>query len=105
MDKERIVESSSCHYIDLNKVDLEFVCNLNDIRFIYKWQTEDYDKVYDLSRQKRCYPCFAIDKGAEVSNKALLVKYQHHLQKAESNKRSAEWDIERYTKLIGEIEE
>jgi len=25
MDKERIVESSSCHYVDVDKVDLGFV--------------------------------------------------------------------------------
>lgn len=103
MDKEQIVESSSCLHLDINKVDLEFVCNLNDVRFIDKWQTEDYDKVYDLSYQKRCYPCYAIDKGAQISSKALRVKYSKLLEQAEYQKRSAEHDIEHYSKLLEDL--
>ena len=105
MDKERIVESSSCHHLDIDKIDIEFVCNLNDVRFIDKWQVEDFDKVYNLSRQKRCYPLYAVDKGAEVSNKALRTKYQGLLDKAHSDKRSAEYNIEYYSKLIRELGE
>ena len=105
MDKERIVESSTCRHVNVDDVDLEFVCNLNDVEFIDKWQTEDYDKVYNLSRQKNCYPLYAIDKGAQVSNKALRTKYQGLLDKAHSDKRSAEYHIEYYSKLIEELEE
>lgn len=105
MDKERIVESSSCHYVGVDKVDLGFVCNLNDVRFIDKWQIDDYDKVYDLSRQKRCYPLYAVDKDAQVSDKALRTKYEKLLYDAYSEKRSAEYIIEYYSKLIEELGE
>ncbi|WP_373034095.1 hypothetical protein [Sulfurovum sp.] len=88
-------------YVNPEKVDLEFVCNLHDVEFI-KYGMEDYDKVYNISRQKGCYKAFAVDKGATVSNKALRAKYQRELEKAESDKRCAEWDIERYTKLLSE---
>lgn len=90
-------------YVDPEKVDLEFVCNLHDVEFI-KYGMEDYDKVYNLSRQKGCYKAFAVDKDATVSNKALHAKYQRELEKAESDKRCAEWDIERYTKLLSELQ-
>lgn len=103
MDKERIVESSSCHHLDIDKIDIEFVCNLNNVEFIDKWQIEDYDKVYNLSRQKGCYTLYAVDKGAQVSNKALRTKYQGLLDKAHSDKRGAEYDIEYYSKLIEEL--
>jgi len=95
--------SSNSKFLNPDKVDLEFICNVSDVDFIQKWELEDYDKVYNLSHQKGCYPCYAVDKGVGTSNKALLVKYKRGLEEAESNKRSAEWDIERYTKLINEI--
>lgn len=92
--------SSNPNYLDPDRVDLEVICNVNDVEFIKKWETEDYDKVYDLSRQKRCYPLYAVDKGAQVSNEALRTKYQGLLDKAHSDKRSAEYNIEYYSKLI-----
>jgi hypothetical protein len=97
--------SSNSSYLNPEKVDLEFICNVNDVEFIKKYEIEDYDKVYNLSYQKGCYPCFAIDKGAQVSNKALRIKYQGLLDKAHSDKRSAEYNIEYYSKLIEELGE
>ena len=96
--------SSGSAILDPEKVDLEFVCNLNDVEFIKEYQIEDYDKVYNLSYQKGCYKVFAIDKGSQVSNKALRVKYSKLLEQAEYQKRSAEWDIERYKILIFELD-
>jgi hypothetical protein len=96
--------SSNSSYLNPDKVDLEFICNVNDLEFIKEYQIEDYDKVYNLSYQKGCYKLFAIDKGAKVSNKALHAKYARLLEEAQYQKRSAEWDIERYTKLIEELE-
>lgn len=96
--------SSNSTTLDSDKVDLEFICNLNDIEFIEKYQIEDYDKVYNLSHQKGCYKVFAIDKGAQVSKKALRDKYHKLLGEAEYQKRSAEWDIERYKNLILELD-
>ena len=95
--------SSSSNILDPEKVNLEFICNLSDIEFIKEYQIEDYDKVYNLSHQKGCYKVFAIDRDAQISNKALRAKYSKLLEQAEYQKRSAEWDIERYTKLIDEI--
>lgn len=103
-DKGRFVVNSDCNYLDVDKVDLKFICNLNEIEFIKAYQVEDYDKVYDLSYQKGCYKLFAIDKGAQVSKKALRAKYLRELAEAEQRKRSAEWDIERYTKAIEELD-
>lgn len=96
--------SSNSTILDPEKVDLEFICNLNDIEFIKEYQIEDYDKVYNLSHQKGCYKVFAIDKGAQVSKKALRAKYHKLLVEAEYQKRSAEWDIERYRNLILELD-
>lgn len=96
--------SSNSTILDPEKVDLEFICNLNDIEFIKEYQIEDYDKIYNLSHQKGCYKVFAIDKDAEVSNKALRTKYSKLLEQAEYQKRSAEYDIERYKNLILELD-
>lgn len=97
--------SSNSSFLSLDKVDLKFICNINDVEFIKEYQIEDYDKVYNLSHQKGCYKVFAIDKGAQVSNKALLIKYYRLLEEAQYQKRSAERDIERYTNLIEELGE
>lgn len=90
--------------LDIDKIDLEFICNLDEIEFIKEYQVEDYDRVYNLSYQKSCYKVFAIDKGAQVSKKALRAKYLRKLEEAEYRKRSAEWDIQSYTKSIEEID-
>jgi hypothetical protein len=84
---------SNDRILDIDKVDLEFICNVNDVEVIEKWQTEDYDKVYNLSYQKGCYKLFAIDKDAKPSNKALIAKWERKLEEAESDKRSAEFNI------------
>lgn len=95
--------SSNSNILNPEKVDLEFICNLDDIEFIKEDQIEDYDRVYNLSHQKGCYRVFAIDKGSQVSKGALRAKYQRLVEKAESIKRCAEWDIEYYSKLIEEL--
>lgn len=80
----RLKNSSTAYWCMDNR------CVVRDVEFIKKWETEDYDKVYNLSHQKGCCPCFAIDKGAQVSNKALRTKYQGLVEKAESTKRGAD---------------
>lgn len=96
--------SDSTKFIDMEKVDLEFVCNLFDIDYISKWQIEDYDNVYNLSSQKGCHSCYAIDKGVQPSNKALLVKYKKNLESALYDKSSAERRIESLIKDIAKLE-
>lgn len=95
--------SDSTRFVDTDKVDLEFVCNLFDVDYISKWQIEDYDTVYNLSSQRGCHPCYAIDKGVQTSKKALLVKLEKQLQRAHEDLRSAQWSIERISKEIGEM--
>lgn len=86
-----------------DRVNLEFVCNANEVRQIDKGYSQDYDKVYNLSYQKNCYPYYAVDKDAQPSNKAIIAKYERKIQKAQEAKRSAEWDIEYYSRLIQEL--
>lgn len=101
-DQKYIGINSGC--LDTAKVDLEFICNLNAIRLIRDYEKEDYDVVYNLSRQKGCYPVYAVDKNVQVSNKALIKKYQNALEKANNDLKSAQLDIEYYSKLISELE-
>lgn len=60
--------------VDPGRVDLEFICNLNEIEWISEYYIQDYDKVYNLSRQSRCYKHYAIDKAAQPSKAAILKK-------------------------------
>ena len=103
LDKDGIRVSSDCHRVNPENVELEFICNLNDVEIIHKREKDDYDKVYDLSCQKGCYEVYAVDKDAKVSNTALRKKYNNLLEKAYSDKRSAEYEIEYYSKLIKEL--
>lgn len=105
MDKERISESSRCHRLDVDKVDIEFVCNLNDVRFIEKWQIDDYDKVYDLSHQKHCYSLYAVDKDAEVSNEALKKKYLNEYKELLSKKEFIELRLAWLDGKLSKLEE
>lgn len=91
------------YVLDLDKADLEFICNINDIRVIREYEVRDYVKVYNLSNQNGCCKVFAVDKQAQVSNNALLKKYQEDLADACYRKRSAESDIERLTNKIEEV--
>ena len=92
--------SSNSSYLNPDKVDLEFICNVNDVEFIKKYEIEDYDRVYNLSYQKGCYPCYAVDKGAEVSSEALKKKYINEYSKVLSEKEYAE---RRLSWLDGEL--
>lgn len=94
---------SETNYVNPDKVDLEFICNLKDVEFIHEYEMNDYDKVYNLSRQKNCYKKYAIDKGAQPSKAAVLKKLEGQLQRAHEDLRSAEWSIERISKQIEEL--
>lgn len=71
--------SSHATILDEEKIDLEFVCNLDDVEFIHKSKTDEYDKVYNLSHQQSCRPHFAVDKGVCKSKKAILTKKEREL--------------------------
>lgn len=92
--------------VDPEKVDLEFICNTNDVIGLHSWEVEDYDVVYNLSWQKGCHKEFATDEEAYKkgpSKKAVLKKLERQLQRAHEDLRSAEWTITRINEQIGEL--
>lgn len=94
---------SHVSYIDPERVDLGFICNLNDTKEIKHYEQDDYDQVYNLSRQKNCYKHYRVDKDATTSKSAIRRKYENKIREAEEKKRSAEWDVEYYNRLIEEL--
>ena len=73
--------SSGCEkHVRLEEADLEFVCNLNDVEFIWEQSKDEYDNVYNLSYQKGSYKAFAVDRGVGKSKKAILAKKNWRLQ-------------------------
>lgn len=92
--------------LDPEKVDLEFICNTNDVIGLHSWEVEDYDVVYNLSYQKGCYKEYATDAEAYKrgsSKNAVLKKLEKQLQRAHEDLRSAQWSIERINKEIEEL--
>lgn len=77
--------------------ELEFVCNLGDVERVEKDRTLYYDDgdVFDLSHQHRCYPYFAIRKGAERCPEKMRREIASKIQDAERRINSAKWEIER----------
>lgn len=76
--------SSQATILDEEKIDLKFVCNLNDVEFIHKSVADEYDKVYNLSRQKGSYKVYAVDRGVGKSKKAILAKKERELANVKS---------------------
>lgn len=98
--------SDSTHFVDPDKVTLEFICNTNDVQGLHSWEVEDYDVVYNLSWQKGHHEAFATDLEAYKkgpSKKAVLKKLEAQLERAESEKRSAEYSIGWIKKQIEEL--
>lgn len=92
--------------LDSEKVDLEFICNTNDVIGLHSWEVEDYDVVYNLSYQKGCYKEYATDAEAYKkgpSKTAVLKKLEGQLQRAHEDLRSAEWTIKRINEQIEEL--
>lgn len=92
--------------LDPEKVDIEFICNTNDVIGLHSWEVEDYDVVYNLSYQKGCYKEYATDAEAYKkgpSKVAVLKKLEAQLQRAHEDLRSAEWTITRINEQIEEL--
>lgn len=60
-------------YVNTERFDLEFICNLNDYEFIHEYAKDDYEGVVFVGYQ--CTKKWAVPKGSEVSKTALLKKY------------------------------
>lgn len=95
--------SSSATILNEEEIGLEFVCNLNEVEFIHKSDADEYDKVYDLSRQKGCYPLFAVDKGACKSKKAILTKKERELANVKSEIEYLQRKVVWLTEEIAEV--
>jgi len=105
-DPKLVRISDSTHFVDVDKVDLEFVCNANDVIALHSWEQEDYDVIYNLSWQKGSYKVLATDKEAYdkgPSKAAVLKKLQNQLRKANEDFRSAQCSIERIEKEIEDL--
>lgn len=77
-DPKLIRINDTTHFVDPDKVNLEFICNTNDVQGLHSWEVEDYDVVYNLSWQKGCHKEYATDAEAYKkgpSRKAVLKKY------------------------------
>lgn len=78
-------------YIDVNRFDLEFICNLSDYEFVHEYSKDDYEGVVFVGYQ--CTKKWAKLKGSEVSKAAVLKKLEAQLQRAHEDLRSAERTI------------
>lgn len=100
--------SDSTHFVDPEKVDLEFICNTNDVIGLHSWEVEDYDVVYNLSWQKDCHKEYATDAEAYKrgpSNTAVLKKYVKEYNDLLSQKEYIEGRLLSLSDSIDELED
>ena len=105
-DPQHIRINDTTHFVEPDKVNLEFICNTNNVIGLNSWEVEDYDVVYNLSWQKGCHKEYATDAEAYKkgpSKNAVLKKLENQLQRAHEDLRSAQWSIERINKEIEEL--
>ena len=86
--------------------ELTFRCNLDEVEEIREHELQYYDDedLFNLSYQHDCYEFYVKRKGAERSIDKMLQSIKHKIEDAEYRKKSAEWDIERYTETLAKIE-
>lgn len=91
---------------DLPKLELTYLGNIVDLERHPEWQAEYYDDadIVNLNHSNSTRDNFYIRKGAKRSPAKMLASARHRLERAESAKRLAEWDIERLTKTIASLE-
>ncbi len=91
---------------DLPRLELTFLANMADLDRHPEWQADYYDDadIVNLNHSNSSRDNFYLRKGAKRSRAKMLETARYRLEKAESAKRSAEWDIARYTKAIADIE-
>lgn len=96
--------NSSCKVLDVDRVDLEFVCNLQNTKFIHKSEADEYDTVYNLSYMKGCKECYAVDKDATKSNEAIKRKILKKILDCRAEITYLERQIEWQEKQLEELE-
>lgn len=88
-------------YLDLDRFDLEFICNLNDYEYVKEYDKDDYEGVIFVGYQ--CTKLWAKPKGSQKSNKAIMAKLEDQLAYYKENKRSAEVNIEWVERQIQDL--
>ena len=90
----------------LEKGNLTFVCNLDDVKECRECDIQYYDDkdIFNLSYQKGCYKKYCIRKGAKRSADKMKTVLN---EKIAESKRKIEWenfDIEKYKEKLQEVE-
>lgn len=88
-------------YIDVERFDLEFICNLNDYEFVHEYAKDDYEGVVFVGYQ--CTKKWAKIKGSEVSQTAILRKLIKERDELTSDLEYKNWRITELNKQIGEM--
>ena len=87
---------------------LTFVCNLAEVDKVHsESETQYFDAadVFDLSSQHRCYPYFAVRKGAERSKEKMLSVLQEKMHKERSAIDSAAYNIQHLSRQMLLVEQ
>lgn len=90
----------------LQKGELKFICNLNDVEEIRDYEQGYYadEDLFNLSYQHHCYKYFTKRKGAERSKEKMLKTINEKIEDAEHRLRSAERHILEYNETKVKIE-
>ncbi len=88
-------------YIDVERFDLEFICNLNDYEFVHEYSKDDYEGVVFVGYQ--CTKKWAKPKGSEVSKSMVLKKLINECDQLVSDVEYKQWRISQLNEQIGEM--
>jgi hypothetical protein len=90
----------------LAHLNLERLGNFADLIKAPEWQADYYDDadIVNLNHSNSSRDNFYLRVGAVRSTKKMLEAAKHKLERLQSDKRMAEWGIERITKAIIQIE-
>jgi len=80
----------------IDKGEMKFVCNLNEVSLIKESETVYYDDshIFNLSYQHGCYRKFAIKKGAKRSAKKMIKIIEHKISDEKYNIKYSNRNIE-----------
>lgn len=85
-------------YIDTERFNLNFICNLNNYEFVKEWEKDDYENVVFVGYQ--CTRLWAKPRGSVKSKAAILAKLMDQLHLARQEERSVKYRIQRIEEEI-----
>lgn len=88
-------------YVDVERFDLEFICNLNDYEFVHEYAKDDYEGVVFVGYQ--CTKKWAKPKGSSVSNSMILNKLIKERDQLVSDVEYKQWRISQLNGQIGDL--